>query len=286
MNETAPDTIVYPYIVFTVKGHTYCVNSQYVISIEKKPERYQEVTDAPACITGMFSHQGEIYHLFDVRTAFGFPTMDEEIQSFADMIEQRKQDHRNWVEALERSVNTGCPFTLATDPHCCAFGKWYYKTWNSNTVDHSVNFVLGKIEEPHRKLHESALCLTDKRQDLEHDPHHVLKTVKQEQMPRLLNLLDDVIAAFQAELSRELVLLVNDGKLRAGLVVDEVLAVENLELLSTGCGPLSNVNQNCFTCVRTSEKLKQHLILEIDLQKLLIPYALSLETGDGSAVKR
>ena len=72
---------------------------------------------------------------------------------FEQMIDDRKQDHINWVNELERYMVEGGSFKLARDPHQCALGKWYDHFTTDNM---SVTNLLKKIEEPHENLHKAA----------------------------------------------------------------------------------------------------------------------------------
>lgn len=269
--ESGEENIVYPSIVFTVKEQLYCVDSKNISGILQLPQ-YDPVPNAPECITGMFSYLNQVIHMFDLRLAFGMPTMEQEQDEFAQMIAQRKKDHIDWVTALEVSMETGKPFTLATDPHMCAFGQWFYSVKN---VSHSIGFVLRKIEEPHRKLHETALDLTKclhNCSDCQVNPcvKQSVKRVREEYMPTLLSLLDNTVEAFRSNLSREMALVINDDR-KIAIVVDEVLSVEHLEVLTEDCGPLTHTANTCFTCARRSAKSPQ-IILELDIDKLLSRY--------------
>lgn len=216
-----------PFIVFKIQGSLYCVNSSHIATILQLPP-VQSATDAVAHVTGMFSHRGAVIEMFDVRSALGFPTLNQEYEEFAQMLEDRKQDHINWVKELERSLQTGEKFMLATDPHKCAFGKWYdhYQFQNDATAFH-----MRKIEEPHKRLHQAAEaaetcsrnCASCTREEC---LSSVLKRVKEESVQQIIHLLDEAKEIFHSTVYREMVLLVNGTGV--GLVVDEVLAVEML----------------------------------------------------------
>ncbi len=48
------------------------------------------------------------------------------MEDFSKLMRQREEDHRNWLNELEKSVKEKSEFRLARDPHKCAFGRWYY----------------------------------------------------------------------------------------------------------------------------------------------------------------
>jgi purine-binding chemotaxis protein CheW len=81
----------------------------------------------------------------------GLTSAVEETESFCALMQQREQDHRNWLNELEASSR---PFTLATDPHQCAFGKWYDKFKAENAW---VAALLKKFDVPHRQIHGMAI---------------------------------------------------------------------------------------------------------------------------------
>jgi len=76
-------------------------------------------------------------------------------------IVQREIDHLNWatkVNALLTDEHV-TKLEVETDPHKCAFGKWYYSDDRRKAEElvPALKPILASIEEPHRKLHESAV---------------------------------------------------------------------------------------------------------------------------------
>ena len=65
-------------------------------------------------------------------------------------------DHLNWLTALRKHVYEGKTFDKATDPTKCDFGKWYY---DHKPTDPEEIAVYKALEEPHKKLHESAVTI-------------------------------------------------------------------------------------------------------------------------------
>lgn len=225
--------ITYPYIVFKLKGRLFCVNSQYVNTILQLPE-YEQLPDAPANVTGIFSHRGGMVEMYDMRMALGMASMRAEYEEFSAMLDARKQDHIRWVDTLERSVNEKTEFTLATDPHKCAFGKWY-DHYTSDSRE--VMFHLKKIDQPHRELHEAALDVRKCDKNCEHCKHEkclrqVMGRVKDVNMPLILKLLDEAKEIFRGTVYHEMALVLS-GDCGVGIIVDEVLSVDSLIPAST-----------------------------------------------------
>lgn len=222
-----------PSIIFKIHGGLYSLNSRYVRTIMQLPE-YHPLPEAPQAVPGIFMMRGQPVPLLDMRALFGLSTHNEEYLEAQQMFEQRKLDHIHWMESLEHCAETNEPFELATDPHQCALGRWYDSYHSDNpTLTHHLR----QIEEPHRLLHEAALELLACERDCDNCKNdeckkNILEKARQRYMPQVLKLLDECIELFRSEMHRDMVLVLFDEKLsqdgRVGLVVDEVLAVEEL----------------------------------------------------------
>ena len=74
---------------------------------------------------------------------------------------QKEIDHLNWANKVNALLTDEHVTSLAveTDDHKCAFGEWLYGNESAKTVTIIPELapLLEKIEEPHRKLHESAV---------------------------------------------------------------------------------------------------------------------------------
>ena len=73
---------------------------------------------------------------------------------------QREVDHLNWANEVSALLtdDSVTELTVQTDPHKCAFGKWYYsddRKWAEGLVP-EIKQSLADIEDPHIHLHESA----------------------------------------------------------------------------------------------------------------------------------
>ncbi len=218
----------YPYIVFKIKGDLFAIKSKNVTSIMQLPG-YVGLPQSGYGVQGVFIYRGKAATLLNFRKMLGKNTMDEEYAEFAAMLDQRKQDHINWVAELERTVKNDEKFTLATDPHKCAFGKWYdsYKSDGYN-----IMFHMKKIKEPHDNLHMAAHKVEKCKRDCKNCPHkrclrEILMEVKDVYMANVLQLLDEAKTIFKDEY-REMVLMVGEER-PVGIMVDEVLAVETLD---------------------------------------------------------
>ncbi len=73
-----------------------------------------------------------------------------------EFIDEKYVDHLVWLAALRGHIYEGKAFDKATDPTKCNFGKWYY---SHKPTDDKETAIYSAIEDPHKKLHESALAI-------------------------------------------------------------------------------------------------------------------------------
>ncbi|MBD5559539.1 MAG: hypothetical protein HDQ87_04155 [Clostridia bacterium] len=142
MPEYNPNT---PWVVFALDNEEYCVNSMFVDSITL-PAEMTRMPNNPIHLVGVMPYSDLHIPVIDARTLLGMETLAEAINDFGVM----RQMHVDWVDALKDSVTNHVPFTKAVNPHKCKFGMWFD---NYHTDNVSLNFILGKIEEPHAAIH-------------------------------------------------------------------------------------------------------------------------------------
>jgi len=78
---------------------------------------------------------------------------------------QREVDHLVWAGQVNNLLNDEevTTLTVQTDYHKCGFGKWFYGDGRKQ-AEHlvpSLAPIIKKIEEPHKKLHESAIAIQE-----------------------------------------------------------------------------------------------------------------------------
>ncbi len=78
---------------------------------------------------------------------------------------QREVDHLNWAKKV---MGTLCrddvtELSVETDPHKCAFGKWFYGEERTKAEEFlpKLKSIFTEIEEPHKHLHESATSIKE-----------------------------------------------------------------------------------------------------------------------------
>lgn len=255
-----------PFIIFKLQDELYCIDSTYVESLLQLPE-FDLLPLPHPHITGMFKYRNHVIEMFDMRSAFGFPTLNQEFENFKVMIDTRKQDHIRWVDELERASEAKEPFKLATDPHKCAFGKWYD---NFKHPNQSLSFHLKKIKEPHEKLHHAALDVAKCAGDCDKCPFQqcvrkVLKQIRNDTMPLILDLLEETKEIFRSIIYHEMVIALRDKNL--GIIVDEIISVEELSDIGD-TSKMNTLHASGFVSHIRQSKVQKGIILEIDVPSL------------------
>lgn len=80
-------------------------------------------------------------------------------------LESKYVDHLIWAKELNKLLTDEnvTELTVQTDPHKCAFGKWYYGEGRKNAEELAPELatILSEFKEPHLHLHESAIKIAD-----------------------------------------------------------------------------------------------------------------------------
>ena len=142
-----------------------------------------------------------------------------EYEEMQTMLPQRRQDHIDWMSALENSIRTGTPFSKARNPHECAFGKWFY---NYHAKDRRLSLLLGQFEQPHAIIHS----LADSLLGLSEAGHseEALRSFEEAKNTNLAMLMELFAAAQElvVELQRRIAIIVSDGENACALGADGV----------------------------------------------------------------
>lgn len=216
-----------PWVLVEIDTVVYAISCEAVLSLSQVPQ-ITPLPKTPKEVRGVIDFRTRQIQLLDTRVLLNLKPVAEEIQDFYDLIDQRHKDHMNWFEALERTVREGLEFTLTTDPHKCAFGKWYdhYKIKNSN-----IHFLstFAKFDKPHKAIHEiviKAKELIDRGQKT--DAINLIDSVKNTELKQMLSIFDEIKEAYK-DGSKEIVVVIGEDENKCiGLSIDLVTAIEPL----------------------------------------------------------
>lgn len=222
------------YVIARAGQQTMAVQVRWVKEMVPMPP-VTEVPRVPETVRGVINLRGKVMALVDLRLCLGMLTCHQESSSLVEMMDAREQDHVNWMQELEASVREEREFTLARDPHKCAFGKWYYayNAQNSAARCMALDRVLVKFEDPHNRVH----ALADKvSATLEHKGSEaaleLIENARANVLQEMHTLFDQARRTIR-ETERELVMILSGADSDVAVSVDAVESVEILDQEST-----------------------------------------------------
>lgn len=230
--DASSDFSSFPSLSLRLVNTRYAVTAKCVSSIVISDSKLVNLPEAPHYCKGLMHMRGQMIPIMDMRSLFGYKTMDQEHAEFCEMLDMRKQDHVNWVTEFERCIAAGESFGLATDPHKCKLGIWFDSFSSSYG---NINIHLHKLSEPHESLHKLAKEyneLLSAGKLSEEKKQSLLKKAKEDYVPAVLDLLEQTKQVFNENI-QSLVVVIENGHHTLGLIVDEVLAVDTLLTVTT-----------------------------------------------------
>lgn len=216
------------YITFQAGSAHYSLLAEcvrYITSMDSIKTR--EAPNGMGSTHQLFEFEGQPIVLYRFCDLVGTNSLIDECADLIELLKQRRQDHINWVETLEHSIESGEPFTKATDPHKCAFGLWYdqYKT-----NDHELKEILAGFDEPHRRIHslaKSLLRMVEEQGNVK-EALDILKTERYTTLKTLLALFTQVENRL-LDMVKPVVLIVNNGDQMFALELDNIENIHEFE---------------------------------------------------------
>ncbi|WP_371322629.1 CZB domain-containing protein [Dechloromonas sp. ZY10] len=151
--------------------------------------------------------------------ALGLPSAYAEYDSLQAMLPQRRQDHLDWMAALEHSLRTGTPFAKARSPYDCAFGKWFYAY---RPEDRRLGLLLAQFEQPHALIHGLAdRLLAQAENNQQAAALAEYQTASTTTLATLLQLFDSA-SQLLTELQRRIAVILGSGRAARALGADAV----------------------------------------------------------------
>lgn len=215
-----------PWVLLRINNVIYSVSCNVVLSLSQLPF-ITPLPKSPTEIRGVMDFRGKSIQVLDSRIMLGSPPISADIEDFYMLMEQRYNDHLNWINTLEKTVNEGTDFTLTTDPHKCAFGKWY-DSYNPKNTNIMFLTTFAKFDAPHKAIHQIAI----KAQEMIHkgckkEALEYISSVKNSELKQMLSLFDDLKIAYN-DSNKEIAVVLGDNSKCVALSVDYIVAIENL----------------------------------------------------------
>jgi chemotaxis signal transduction protein len=180
---------------------------------------------APDYVRGITIRRDRAVRVVDARVRLGATRRAKETDDTVALLEAREADHVRWLDALVESIRTTQPFTLARDPHGCAFGKWYDQ-YVPPTM--TLKYQLAKFDAPHRRIHALASEAEALAASAGTDSAlRLLEDHRSTTLAHMRGLFQDTRALVQHDV-REIIVVHESGHQLLGLVVDDIESVERL----------------------------------------------------------
>lgn len=227
-----------PWILFELNTRLFAIAAGDVRHMVVMPE-VTAVPNLPHCLRGVITVRGRVIPLVDLRLRAGMTSVKSTLEDFCKLMDAREQDHRKWLDELRRSIAEGRAFTLATDPHKCAFGKWY-DCYQSQ--DPWIAGLLKKFDEPHKSIHALAAQVKD-AQDKGNTAAatHLVDGTGAAILSVMVGLFDELRTTVLGR-SREIVLILTASNKLVAAVVDSAVAIEKLNVEDLPAGTASGRN--------------------------------------------
>lgn len=242
----------------TVAKNNYAFELRYIKEIVITPAITQ-IPKQPVHQKGIINLRQNIIPLFDLRTILGYMTTEEELKSFLSMLRQREQDHIDWLDELHASITEKREFRKTTDPHACAFGKWYdnYKTDNIKLA-----MFLRSFDEPHKNIHRSAIDIQKIiNENGYEDALEYYRKIKEIELSRMIKLFSELYTRIESALKSYSV-IVNYKNYFRGYIVDEVERISTINEDVYLLNDLLEANEHVKGIIR--EDSKDYLVLDYD----------------------
>lgn len=174
---------------------------------------------------GVINLRGQVLPLIDLRRVCGWKSVSEELDEFYSLMNQREQDHRNWLLQLEKSAKEGTEFRLATDPHKCAFGQWYYSYRSQSPW---ITALLRRFETPHNRIHAVASSVIQlvNSQNLA-EAYKLIEQKRNGELREMVALFQD-LKALMREAVKQLAVVITTPSTSLAMSVDSAIAVETI----------------------------------------------------------
>jgi len=251
------------WVSFQLKKQQYGIPTRHIL--EMIPLRNQTVIpDVPEFVRGIINLRGKIVPLVDLRKRLGMESLIEETENLINVLNLRKQDHINWLCELFASVDEKREFKLTTDPHKCAFGKWY-DTFECDNI--YLKILLEKFDEPHKNIHAVAVKVGELLQaNRRPQAIELIESTRDIQLSKMIGLFDQAVELLK-EHTTEIVVVVDYMNMPFGFVVDSVSDVVEISDDMIEASPALNGGSNCF--MQGLGKVGDSLKILLDLNQLL-----------------
>lgn len=153
LDEDSEEDLKHRYLAISLENEKYVLPIIQIKEIVQLPQIVR-LPKVSGNVHSVINLRGVMIPYYDMREILELQSVENEENALITLLENRKQDHIKWLNELINSIHEKRKFGLTTDPHACAFGKWYD---NFHTEDNMLTLFLRKFDTPHKKIHSLAI---------------------------------------------------------------------------------------------------------------------------------
>lgn len=215
-----------PWVVATIDGRSVAIPALDVLEMLPMPP-VTFMPGLPPNLRGVLNIRGGVMPLIDLRRLFGMPTSGQARDQLLEVLAGRRKDHEDWLAELDACVREGRPFTKATDPTQCAFGKWHAAFETSHP---QLRMLLDEFVEPHTAIHALAhRALSAAEADGKEAGLKVVDHGRKTVYRRMIDLFDRANGAVSQAFT-EIAIVVNSGDRPFAFSVDAIDALHKIDV--------------------------------------------------------
>lgn len=256
----------YPWVIFMLKDELYGISAKYVVTMIGMP-KIVAAPNQPDWIRGLITLRGSVIPLIDTRKRLQLPSYKEEIDELVDTMHKREQDHKNWLNELGKSVEEKREFKLTTNPHMCAFGKWYDSYVAQNP---SVERYLKKFDTPHKKIHNIAIHV---KEAMSHnniqEATDLVNATRHGELTYMIELFNGFRSLISDLVNNEISLVIESNGKKVAISVDSIVSVEKLKEGSITKMPSNQETENKMAGMIGTMKGTGKFVILLDTNELL-----------------
>lgn len=256
------------WIYFLLGSELYAIPLEKALELVILPE-IVKISNTPKHILGLAKLKDDTFPVVDLRVKFGLKSIEEDQSELVQLLQDRKQDHIDWLEALKDAIYNGVPFSKTLDPDKCAFGKWY-NSYKSNLI--YIAAQLRKFDKPHRMIHKIGALALQLQADQKGDEAKQLITGSlSSDLSLLIKLFDNTSEIIKNQTSNIAIIARLEYGI-CGFLVDKLESVVSFEPTEISEKPIflgKNSDADILIGSARKEQLSDKLFLLMDPDKIL-----------------
>ena len=254
-------------VIISLNDQLFSIPAHYVSTMDVV-KTVREVPHSPPYIRGLINIRGDVLQLVDLRVKLGYGSIVNENNKISKFIEKQKEEHNNWLNKLEESINNDSEFDLIKNPAECEWGKWSNEYSTENSI---LARTLNDINTSHATLHQIA----DQASNLakigkKNQAINLIKENRKTTLSRIIHLFENASKILK-ENSHEILIVVELENKRFALAVENINSIERLDKFESE-NSMRELNSEAKKLINGIGKLpkKEETILNIDLSKVMV----------------